>query len=1150
MKQTLLSFTQQPLFDAASAFLGKLGIKHGEYDTKEPLPLTAFFDDRMPQYLQDANATIDKLYDLGCVNDSSLGGTSSVENPKYIAMNIFAFDAKPQARITRTVVSSLTRAFNRIADDPVILIIRQGNNVTLSTCDREKGAKVEIMGKVTILRNIDCTNPHPGHIQILDRIAKEVNGCSDFDTLYKKWLYSFSLKLLSDDFFDGYKAIYEDIIALTTGKRMKKEGNKWVERVDDEIPAEEKATYGAKVMASFAQFEDPEKAVRDYVKKLMGRLVFIQFLQKKGWMGVPADKAWGEGDRDFIQDVFKQSANKDNFVDEVLEPLFRDINTDRAGYLVTSPKVNFGQQIKVPYLNGGLFEEDAYDRADFRIPAKYFWNEDATLGTKDKDLGLLQFFAKYNFTIDENAPDDVEVGVDPEMLGRIFENLLEDNKDKGAFYTPKEIVHYMCRESLIAYLTTYSVEHGNTNPYDKIEAAIRTLVISPAEIVLQMRQQKPQALLEFGDALRNVKICDPAIGSGAFPMGLLNELVRCREAIGAWAKDEDGNLLVDNRAALKCEIVCNNIYGVDIERGAIDIARLRFWLSIVVDEKTPQTLPNLDYKFMQGNSLITTFDGEYVNLDTKTQQHINVGKMNEEKKKLYNYKVQYYSATGDQKHKLAVQIKNSILTLISLQLDFEYRSLVEKNAVQTTFLDEKTSFAEVKAQLSPEKQHICDLGAALRRQLKDENKSLTERSQVDIRFFDWRMIFTEVFEGENPGFDIVIGNPPYGVSIKGDYRETVVKALKKVPDFEIYYFFFELAKKLVKADGLLSYIVPNTWLFNTFAKSYRLGILADWRIEEILDCSKFKIFESATVMNTINLFRRNGIEGSLCGYRNTQKATDFLSLVSEDRMFLPMESLLQMNQNWALAFRLSPAIVGIVNKVFNSGNPLSDYFSTSQGLIAYDKYQGQSQEIIKNRAYHFDSYREGLKKCLWGEDVKRYALQWNGKEWIDYCEGIANPRKPEFFIGKRLLVREITNPSIFAVITSEELYNDPAVIIVKDGEQYSLEVVLAILNSKLATFYHFNHSPKATKGAFPKILVQDIKDFPLPSINNEQKDKLVQKSTAILSAKESNPQSDTSAEEHEIDRLVYELYGLTNGEVKIIDPNETTVGSDDDLFKA
>ena len=401
------------------------------------------------------------------------------------------------------------------------------------------------------------------------------------------------------------------------------------------------------------------------------------------------------------------------------------------------------------------------------------------------------------------------------------------------------------------------------------------------------------------------------------------------------------------------------------------------------------------------------------------------------------------------------------------------------------------------------------------------------------QFFLWHIYFKDVFD--KGGFDIVIGNPPYGVSIKGIYRDAVVKALGKVPDFEIYYFFFELAKMLVKRNGLLSYIVPNTWLFNTYAKSYRLGVLNNWRIEEILDCSKFKIFESATVMNTINLLRRNGLDGSLCGYRNTQKANDFLSLVSEERVYLPMESLLQMNQNWALAFRLSPAIVNIVNKVSNSGKPLSDYFATSQGLIAYDKYQGQSQEVIKSRAYHFDSYREGLKKCLWGEDVKRYGLQWNGKEWIDYCDGIANPRKPEFFMGKRLLVREITNPSIFAVITSEELYNDPAIIIVKDSEKYSLEVVLAILNSKLATFFHFNHSPKATKGAFPKILVQDIKDFPLPTISNEIKDILSKKATFILLAKQANPLADTTSEEREIDRLVYDMYGLTEEEIAIVE---------------
>lgn len=1203
MKQTLLSFTQQPLFDAASAFLGKLGIKHGEYDTKEPLPLTAFFDDRMPQYLQDANATIDKLYDLGCVNDSSLGGTSSVENPKYIAMNIFAFDAKPQARITRTVVSSLTRAFNRIADDPVILIIRQGNNVTLSTCDREKGAKVEIMGKVTILRNIDCTNPHPGHIQILDRIAKEVNGCSDFDTLYKKWLYSFSLKLLSDDFFDGYKAIYEDIIALTTGKRMKKEGNKWVERVDDEIPAEEKATYGAKVMASFAQFEDPEKAVRDYVKKLMGRLVFIQFLQKKGWMGVPADKAWGEGDRDFIQNVFKQSANKDNFVDEVLEPLFRDINTDRAGYLVTSPKVNFDQQIKVPYLNGGLFEEDAYDRADFAIPAKYFWNEEATLGTKDKELGLLQFFAKYNFTIDENAPDDVEVGVDPEMLGRIFENLLEDNKDKGAFYTPKEIVHYMCRESLIAYLTTYSVEHGNTNPYDKIEAAIRTLVISPAEIVPQMRQHKPQALLEFGDALRNVKICDPAIGSGAFPMGLLNELVRCREAIGAWAKDEDGNLLVDNRAALKCEIVCNNIYGVDIERGAIDIARLRFWLSIVVDEKTPQTLPNLDYKFMQGNSLITTFDGEYVNLDTKTQQHINIGKMNEEKKKLYNYKVQYYSATGDQKHKLAVQIKNSILTLISLQLDFEYRSLVEKNAVQTTFLDEKTSFAEVKAQLSPEKQRICDLGAALRKHLKDENKSLTERSQVDIRFFDWRMMFTEVFEGENPGFDIVIGNPPY-IQLQANegalanlYEPCKFKTFDRMGD--IYSLFYEHGNSLLKTNGALCYITSNKWMRTGYGEKTRKFFKDDVCPRLLVDFIRMKLFDDATVETNILLFTKANYDvQTRCSavielkkneldkltsiindniYTNVFDNSDFWVLSSSivGKLKAKLKSSGQALKDWDLnilrgvltgyndAFVISgekrneilkacvseqelertktliaPVIRG--RDVQTYQNPKTDLWLIS--TFPSKQYDIEMYPAVKNFILSFGMERveqTGIKRIINGQEVK--ARKKTKHKWFEtqdpiaYWEDLAKPK---------IVWKRIGSILRFAYDEDKSMCLDSTCF--ATGKY--VKFLCALFNSKLGHFI-LQDSPKTGTGDL-LVSVQAIEPIHVPMPDEDFRSKIENDVDRILSAKKSNPQSDTSSEEHEIDRLVYELYGLTNGEVKIIDPNETTVGSDDDLFKA
>ena len=249
------------------------------------------------------------------------------------------------------------------------------------------------------------------------------------------------------------------------------------------------------------------------------------------------------------------------------------------------------------------------------------------------------------------------------------------------------------------------------------------------------------------------------------------------------------------------------------------------------------------------------------------------------------------------------------------------------------------------------------------------------------------------------------------------------------------------------------------------------------------------------------------------------------------------EDLLSLNQNWGLAFMLTYDVVKLLYKIKFNKKSVADYFpEISQGLIAYDKYKGQSDEIIKNRAYHFQQYSDGLKEWLRGEDVTRYYVKWNQKEYIDYCSGIANPRNPKFFNGKRLLVREITNPSIYAAITEKEQYNDPAIIIVKDSDCYSIDCLLGILNSKLATFYHFNHSPKATKGAFPKILVSDIKEFPLPNIDDNDRLLMEKFVSAIQTSKSVNFLYDTSKEEKKIDLLVYKLYGLTYNEVLIVDP--------------
>ena len=620
-------------------------------------------------------------------------------------------------------------------------------------------------------------------------------------------------------------------------------------------------------------------------------------------------------------------------------------------------------------------------------------------------------------------------------------------------------------------------------------------------------------------------------------MGVLNVLFDCRHLLyGFIGKNEDFSY-----AKVKRDIIQNNIYGVDIEKGAVDIARLRFWLALVVDEYEPQPLPNLDYKIMCGDSLLHRFA-----LDAPFQNVLkDYNQKNGTHYTLDDYRQWVYDYTDISDH--------------TQKDDFRKRIEDIKRAVKTELSNkEKGKIAKVRGAIAnlqmgdffgDKKKENERKIKALQKELKalEQQRAEIESNKIYDQAFEWRFEFPALLDekGDFVGFDIVIGNPPYGVSIKDQYRKAVVGILGNVPDYEIYYYFIQIAEMLLVEKGIMSYIIPNTYLFNNFAKNYRLSILDRWNVLEILDCTKFKIFESATVFNTINTWQKNTFGSpEFIGYRRTSNITSFAELLDNPRTFLRKEDLLKMNQNWGLAFFLSDKVVTLINKLSGNTNSISNYYDCSQGYIpyrlsdliaVYGKEEGT--RIKTQRLWHSkQKTSEYYIQEIYGRDISKYDYSVSG-EFIKYGKHVACYVNPIFFTSPRLLVREITNPTIIACFITDSYINDPQLlpIIAKDGSLESLYYLWGILNSKLATFYHFNHSPKATKGAFPKILVQDIKDFPLPVVSNDVKSYITELVKQVL--ENHSKGLDTKTGEQQIDLLVYHLYNMTYDEVLIVDPD-------------
>lgn len=666
-----------------------------------------------------------------------------------------------------------------------------------------------------------------GEDESVKTAAKQFESLFDKKVTIKQLIEAFNVDKLNKRFFNDYQKHYEKFVLELTGEVWKKKQNKYVlTKIKEPSPLLKSAFYSNK------------KHARDFCKKLLGRIVFLHFLQKKGWMGCPInDTYWENGEKQFMLELYNGFEDKAHFHSKCLTELF--FNTlnkpDRNDIFKVEGLNNKLNGSKVPYLNGGLFETDSNcEPYKIDFPPSFF--ED-----------LLDFFGQYNFTIDENSPDDHEVGIDPEMLGHIFENLLEENKEKGAFYTPKEIVQYMTQESLIQYLQTHLGRH------EELSIFIRTNDIGDRNAKHNFIRDNAAKIEELLD---NVKICDPAIGSGAFPVGMLNEIFEAKMAL---------DMTLD-RSEVKKKIIQNSIYGVDLESGAVDIARLRFWLALVVDEDIPHALPNLDYKIMQGNSLLESFEGIDLSEIHKgkaiTIDDENIGDNLFSKvmdiQEVYNEEkledlIKSYFGLDDplEKKRQHAKIDQQILGKIYKCLHDEHESLehelvklnkkIKSQSSSLSTAEQKIKYETSSKDAKNAKKLFDKIESIDHKQLK-----LKELYDSDDRpFFLWHLMFQDVFE--KGGFDIVIGNPPWGADIDVKelfyIKERNQDIIKRMIDS--FMFFVNESLLIVKPKGVICKIIPEVILNQQDNALLREKILRTTTIQTIANLGD-NIFDGVT----------------------------------------------------------------------------------------------------------------------------------------------------------------------------------------------------------------------------------------------------------------------------------------------------------------
>ncbi len=906
-------------------------------------------------------------------------------------------------------------------------------------------------------------------------------------------------------------------------------------------------------------FENEENAssdrllsAKEFSLRFLGRALFCWFLREKDL--IPKEIF------DFIN--IGEMKTKDNYYKEVLEELFFNILNVKMEERKIESKIINKYEKQIPFLNGGLFLKK---------------EEDYKVKTIDNEIikELFEFFEKYNFTVDESAPFDIEISIDPEMLGRIFENLLAEinpessasaRKETGSFYTPREIVDYMVCESIKLYLykKTQNVKA------DKIDN-----IFSVNEEADFSNEERNEIL----NAIHEMKILDIACGSGAFPMGILNRVFNIIDKLDSnhefykefllknikgQAREEFKKLYQANKFnyAYKLDMLQRMIHGVDIQPIAIEISRLRAFLSLIVDEEKEsghenlgiKALPNLEFNFISANSLISLEHKE------KEQKEFSDETTEGIIKRMRNIAEEYFNADTVEKK---IRIKTEFESLMG-GIENKSRDILELDA------DDKKKFLSWNP---------------------FENKSTD--------FFDSEIQFGTKF------FDIVIGNPPYiqiqtmSKSIKDNYKNAGFKSFASTGD--IYQLFYEKSLNLLDKNGVASLITSNKWMRAGYGASTREYFYNNANVFKIIDLGAGR-FSSATVDVNIIFYGRilqDKIEGErLFDAVNYKDDLEYLNLIrirtqevynrdAEEKTALLYEVVTaNLGKEWVIMNKVERSIFEKINK----HKALKDWdIQINFGIKTGFNEAFIIDEETKNKLIKEDKKSEQLiKPLIRGRDIKRYSYDFNGVYLINTHNGIERKNIPPVNVNKYKAIKkhldkyysnleirqdkgntpynlrscayldnfekykiknnngkiEYYGKIIWNRISSELYfsYDDKgyfvldSMFMINCKNKNTIKYLIGILNSKLSRLYIKLTSATLGSGTYgAKIYIEKI---PIPKIDNTNKklvDKIINNVNEILKIKNKNSNADISEIEGEIDKIVYWLYGLSEEEIKIIE---------------